>query len=274
VSFYLYYYATARQICRLHYSAGSLTFVQTILKRLADAGYLRRLFLPRPARGGSAPSIYTLDRRGLNYLASVGYDVSRRYRPSDEHAHSYLFLSHSLAVTDVLISAALLSSDAPQITIATMLHERDLKRRPIRARDRDGKEIAVIPDGFLKFTVSGPAGEPLGFAAALEIDMGTTEQAAYRRKVRGLVRANQGAFQKAFAVPMVTVAVLAIPGEARRTQLVRWTQAELQALGQRAEADLFRFTSMDPASAEPKAMFLGPGWYKPFDEQAVPLIQL
>src|SRR5688500_14021663 len=101
-----YGYATAAQLCRLRYGR-SLTYVSTKLKRLADLGYLQRLYLPRPTARGSAPLVFRLDRKGLNYLKSCGTEVQHRYRPS-EAAFSYLHLSHRLAVNDWLISLALL----------------------------------------------------------------------------------------------------------------------------------------------------------------------
>src|SRR5438105_917527 len=78
-----YHYLTCRQVCRLRYSAGSLTYVQTRLKRLGAANYCQRLFLPRPSQFGSAPSVYTLSSKGLRYLRKSGRALNRRYRPSE-----------------------------------------------------------------------------------------------------------------------------------------------------------------------------------------------
>jgi len=100
-----FYYLSSRQVCLLGYSPRSLTYVQTKLKRLTDAGYCQRIWLPRPSARGSAPSVYTLARKGLNYLRAQGLDVPPRYHPSEQREHSYLFLSHTLEVNDVLISA-------------------------------------------------------------------------------------------------------------------------------------------------------------------------
>src|SRR5688572_13986374 len=76
-----YHYLLARQICRLLYSPSSITYVQTKLKRLADAGYCQRVWMPKPGRYGSAPAVYTLARRGINYLRAAGVPIHGRYHP-------------------------------------------------------------------------------------------------------------------------------------------------------------------------------------------------
>ena len=90
-----FHYLASRQVCRLSYSPRSLTYVQSKLKRLTDLGYCQRIWLPRPAPHGSAPSLYTLARKGLNYLRAQGIDVPQRYHPSEQREHSYLAISSS-----------------------------------------------------------------------------------------------------------------------------------------------------------------------------------
>ena len=63
-----YFYLTAAQVTRILYAPTSHTYAQARLKRLADAGYLQRFFLPRPTRTGSAPLVYALARKGWNVL--------------------------------------------------------------------------------------------------------------------------------------------------------------------------------------------------------------
>src|SRR5579862_7893101 len=100
-----YRFLSSEQVCRLFFSAGSLTYVRERLRRLCQAGFCARSFLPRPTQHGSAPSVFTLAKKGLNYLESQGEPAIRRFRPSEAVAHSYLFLSHTLALNDFLIAA-------------------------------------------------------------------------------------------------------------------------------------------------------------------------
>src|SRR5438552_3253113 len=80
---YRFHYLTSSQICRLLYSPSSLGYVRSKLKALADAELVLTLFLPRPTQRGSAPSIFTLARKGLNYLDACGIDVDARFHPSE-----------------------------------------------------------------------------------------------------------------------------------------------------------------------------------------------
>src|SRR5688572_15509056 len=100
-----YYYLTSRQLCRLLYSRGSLTYIQTKLAKLVRAGYVQRVWMPKRSACGSSPAVYTLARRGLNHLRSLGIDVPSRRHPSEVEGLSYLFLSHTLALNDLLIAA-------------------------------------------------------------------------------------------------------------------------------------------------------------------------
>jgi hypothetical protein len=263
-----YYYLSSRQACRLFYSFGSLTYVQTKLKSLTDAGFLQRIWLPRPSPHGSAPSVYTLARRGLNHLRGQGLDVSRRYRPSEQNERSYLFLAHTLAVNDVLIGAELLSRYTQSVQLARVLHERDLKRSPLRVEDNDGRYITVVPDGWLDFRVNGSYQACL----AVELDRGTEEQKAWRRKVRGLLAFANGPYQEVFQTRSLTIAVVATSGDQRLLQLIRWTENELALLKEESQGDLFVFTGIAPQSA-PTDLFTATRWFQPFGEKPVALLE-
>ncbi len=268
-----YYYLTALQVTRLLVSRGALTRVQTKLKRLTDAGYLQRLYLPRPSQSGKAPSIYTLARRGLNYLMASERATNPRYHPVEQTELSYLFLSHTLAVNDFLIGARLLTRQLPDVVLNDSRHERELKREPVHVTITEGPhhtptKLAVIPDGWLQFHVHAAAET----GVVLELDRGHIEQKRWRRRVAALLAYARGPYEEQFHTPAITIAVLATPGEKRATDLLRWTEAELTARGETAEADLFRFTGLPPDS-DPLALYTVPTWLRPFDPRPVPLIE-
>lgn len=267
-----YFFLTARQTTRLLYAAGSLTRVQTLLKELTDDGYVERLFLPRPSPHGRVPAVYTLGRLGRAHLAAIGIDVPERLRPSEAREHSYLFLDHTLAVNDCLIAMALLSRRAPQIAIRTMLHERTLRRMPVSVIDPDGGRASIIPDGWLDVRVALPEGTDR-YCIALEIDRGTTEQRAFRRKIARWVAAADGPYQDAFGTDLLTVAIVATPGQGRADELLRWIAAALADLRRQDAAALFFVTAEDAASIDPATMYCGPVWRQCGREAAVPLIE-
>lgn len=267
-----YFYLTARQATRLLYAATSLTRVQALLKELADDGYCQRLFLPRPSPHGRVPAVYTLGRLGRAHLAAMGVDVPARLRPSEERRHKYLFLDHSLAVNDCLIAMELLARRSPPVAIRTMLHERTLRRMPIAVTDPEGRAASVIPDGWLDLRVVLPDGTYRS-CIALEVDRGTTEQKAFQRKIAHWVAAADGTYREAFATDLLTVAIVATPGEGRANELLRWIAAELVALHREEQAELFLVTAVDAASADPATLYCGPMWRRCDRETPVPLIE-
>src|SRR5207248_11209716 len=110
------------------YSQNSLERVQRLTKQLVDNEYL--LALPRPVVRGKAPLVYTLARKGLNYLKSAGFDVRDYFRPAKEQEKSYLFLQHTLSLNDVLIAAANVAHGTSDYALSSFIHERVLKRTP------------------------------------------------------------------------------------------------------------------------------------------------
>ena len=83
--------ATAEQLTRLNYKMGMLTTVQARLKDLGDAGYVLRLYHPSIR----LPSMYALDRKGLNYLQAQEVDVREYFRPSQEEDSAKTFCFES-----------------------------------------------------------------------------------------------------------------------------------------------------------------------------------
>src|SRR5271165_3432820 len=87
---YTYHFLTAEQVCRLYYAPGTITTVKARLRLLEENGYALSLNLP--TTHGNSPHVYTLDRKGLNYLRDAGYEVKRYFRPPQEKEKNYLFL--------------------------------------------------------------------------------------------------------------------------------------------------------------------------------------
>lgn len=269
-----YHYLTAEQVCRLHFSSGSLRYSQTKLKHLADAGFLTRIFLPRREQHGSSPLLYGLATPGRVLLRGRGASLRSRYRPVEEEQHSYLFLEHTLSVNDFLIAAELLARSHPVIALEELRHERDLKREPVYVEVRGEGVVArvgVIPDGWLDLA---HIGRNERFCFVVELDRGTTKRRKWQRKVAALLSFAQGPYQRAFGREAITIIVATTEGEKRRDDLLAWTQDELVARWLMHEADLFRFASIAPGALSPEAAFLSPLWYVPFASAPVPLLTI
>ena len=266
-----FHYLSSQQVCRLLYSPGSLTYVQSKLKRLTDAGFCQRVFLPRTTQRGSAPSVYTLNRKGLNYLKSLGLETAERFRASEQREHSYLFLAHTLSLNDFLISAELISRGKSRIALQRFIHERELKRAPVHLDTSDDQRITVIPDAWLDLRIDGA----YQVCLVVELDRGTEEQKAWRRKVRGLLAYSRGPYQEAFHTKSLTFAVLTTAGDKRLLDLIRWTEHELAAMKEeRQGSDLFILTTLSPDTAAARDIFFAPRWYQPFGARPIALLDL
>ncbi len=273
---YRYHFLTAAMVMHLLYSRGSLAYVRVLLKRLTQAGYLQRLRLPN-VTVGNTPWVYTLARRGITYLAAAGYTDFARFRPSEQQEHSYLFLSHTLAVNDVLIAAARLPRTAPDVVLADFQHERALRQTPVMVTTAQGERIGIVPDGWLDFHLGGVA----RMCVLLELDRGTIEQRAFKRKLRGLVAYAAGPYQTVFGTTSLTVAIATTAGEQRAARLRVWCEQVLRELHEEQNADLFLITSLPPATGtttggelDPTHLFLAPVWSQPLRQTAVPLLEL
>jgi hypothetical protein len=96
-------YLTATQITRLLYAPSSHAHVRKQVNTLVASGFV----LPLAGRLVIMPRVYTLTETGYAYISALEITVRKRVRPSEERdkARNLFFLEHTIAVSDVLISA-------------------------------------------------------------------------------------------------------------------------------------------------------------------------
>jgi len=256
-SVYTYSYLTAKQVCRLHYSPGSFTRVEQLLKELKDNTYLHWDFLPVKRRFGSSPAYYRLAKRGVSYLRMLGFDTSILPYPSEKKEVKTIFLPHTMAVNDVLIASSLLPRFAPDITLVEMRHELLLKRT---------MKSPVIPDGWLDFRRDN---EQTCFW--LEVDRGTEDVKVFRQKIRALVTFAQTSYQAVFGTSSITILVATTAGTVRLNTIRKWIEQELTEMQQTREADLFRIAAIPEGELDPMRLFFDSCWACPFGTTTLPL---
>lgn len=253
------------------YSPNSLARVQRLTKQLVDNGYL--LSLPRPVVRGKAPLVYSLARKGLTYLSSAGFDVREYFRPSKEQEKSYLFLQHTLSLSDVLIAAANLHKCVAEYSLLSFTHERVFKHTPYKVKIWRGEKeesVTVIPDAFVLFGKQKKHGKEETIPILLELDRNTTEQKHFRRNFRARIAfIKEEGYKTLLGTITVTFAyAVAEGGSKRRDTLRSWARKELAATSeQRWLSNLFLFCSL-PGDLEPKSLFLDHVWYPPFDNKS------
>jgi Replication-relaxation len=283
------HYLTAEQLARLYYKATSLNYVREQLKRLYDTDYLDRIYGPRAQAAGSVPWVYLLGRKGLRHFKDSGVDLDRRYRPSEERAHSDQFLFHTLAINDVLIAARLLAHQRADVELIAIRHDLDLKHTPVNVetaggQGRDRERTPVVPDGWVDFRISMPGREkPVPAPLLLEVDRNTKAVRAFKRKIRALIPYLTGPYEKMFGMKAVTVAFIldeaacgsARDAEKRLRDMVRWTEEELRDRNKQSWGRIFLFTTLPTdRSFDPPQFFIGARCVTPFSDLPISLLDL
>lgn len=248
------YLVTAEQLCRLHYSPGSIKAVKARLKLLVDNGYL--LADNIPSKKPHSPYYYTLAAKGMRYLKKEGYDIAPSMRASKEQDKQYTHIKHTLELNDVIIAASLLEKHNPTYRLASFIHERELKRPQYR--------YDVVPDALLDFRKSLDNGKQRRMTVLLEHDRASEHINAFKPRIRAYVKMlKTESYKNLYGVGTVTVAVTTSKGEYHAEKLRRWTREELKATGNlQTFGPIFYFTNLAP-TIDPKVLWLEPVWCTP-----------
>lgn len=258
--------ATADQLCRLHYSPGSIKAVKARLKLLVDHGYIQADRIPTKA--AKSPYYYTLAKQGMSYLTKMGFEAQESWREQKEVNKHGMFLEHTLELNDILISAALLHQTDQRYRLYDLTHERNLKRHPIKIFSKgvtvEGHHVpeqvySLIPDAFLDFSVVGTAKH---FRLLLEHDRGTEGQDFFRKRIRAYVGLlTNDNYRQFFAIEKLSVVFTTFVGEQRLKKMRQWTESELQFTKTPWEiGSLFAFTAL-PREIQPRKVWLEPVWH-------------
>jgi Replication-relaxation len=276
-------YLTAHQLTRLLYSPSSLKHAQEQLKLLVDAD----LAIAIGGRAVNLPRIYTLRSTGRHYASLLGAAKGKRFRPSEEadKGHNSYSLKHTIAVTDILIAARLLSKTHPAIRLTRMYTERELKRKiSVQMPERIGESQTRLrtrylePDAGLLFRMTETwHEEPETWEDFFFIEVYRNlppVEWRFKQKVQGYVSTvDTGRHAALFHTPALSIAVIAQTEQMAAT-LKRWTEEALQQMERPAEGDWFFFCSLDTASASPEELFLSPVWEQAFGTTKTPLLIL
>jgi hypothetical protein len=265
-------YLTANQLARLLYSPSSLTHVYERMKSLVAQGYILTL----GGRAVNLPQIYTLSGTGRNVASLLGAPTGKRFRPSEEQdkGHNPYFLKHMIAVTDVLITAQLLSETVPGIVLTRMYTERELRRKisvAITKGNTHSRTICIEPDAGLDFTIQGTWRDFFHIEVYRNLP---PQEWRFKQKIAGYVTYTlSGQHETLFQTSALSIAVIAA-NEHMATTLKRWTEEALQAMRRPEEGDWFFFCNLDTATATPQEMYLSPVWQKALSTGNTPLLVL
>lgn len=269
-----YVYLTAAQCVRRSYQPGSLRFVQKRLAALVEAGYCQRH--AGFTQAGKPPAVYCLTAKGWDYVRAEGMETPARWRRAEAARRGFVAYAHDLAVADVGIAAErFCAAAASQAQLAQFRHGRFLQADPLRVRLPGGGPQRVVFDAWLDLRLwRGEPPRQRQRALALELDRASEYQQVWRRKVGAILAASAAGYTDHFGTTSLTVLVVCPGNPGRARQLLAWTEVHLRAAGQEAAGRLFAFTAADPATADPRELFLAPCWRVPFQPESVPLLAL
>jgi hypothetical protein len=219
----------------------------------------------------------------LTYVSALGITPRSRFRPSEEKdkGQNPYFMKHTIAVTDVLIAAWLLSQTHPGIAITHLYTEQELQRKIYVALDNPGEKIRDIclePDASLQFLITETwHSEPQTWEDFFHIEVYRNLPPAewrFKQKIKGYVTyVDTGQHEALFHTPALSIAVIAQTPQ-MATTLKRWTEEVLAEMEGKEEGEWFFFCSLDPATASPEELFLSPVWEQAFGTTTTPLLVL
>jgi hypothetical protein len=273
--------ATAEQLCRLHYKPGVLKAVKARLKELTDNGFVQADAIPIKHTTGTKVHFsplyyYTLAQKGMRYLERLGMDVHGSWRASKEVDKHGIFVTHTLELNDILIAAALLNRVDSRYHLDSFLHERVLKRRPIKVAWNDfgtKQHLNLIPDAFVDLRFTAVDGSRRRMPMLLEHDRGTEEQFFFRRKIRAYITLLKSeAYKQLFQVGTITILFTTFVGEQRLKQMRSWTKEELADTNESTNLGfMFYFASLAPPIT-PEQVWFTNKWHLPYDGEPINLL--
>jgi hypothetical protein len=208
----------------------STTRANARLLALKQAGFLRRFFWG--GIGGARKALYALSPRGADV---VGVPDRGPRRGRDQVLAADFFSMHQLQVNEMYCTLKYASLPNEARFVRWMSFQ-----EPIQG-------TALIPDGYVEMEILGKL-----LAVFLEVDLGTENRAAWRRKVQPyLSYAASGGFARQFGQPQF------------RTLTVTTSESRLTSLRVATAAltdKIFRFTTMERIKREG---FWGNIWQKP-----------
>jgi hypothetical protein len=265
-------YLTIDQIIALHYKEASRSYVRKEVNALLTAG----LAMALPRATVTQPRLFTLTGDGQRVVAHVSGVPTKRVRRSDEQdkGHNSYFVQHTIAITDVLIRAKLLSQAIPGIALHRLYVERELKRKiyvaPLGQDTERQRPLCLEPDASLHFVTAGNIEDFFH----LEIYRTHLREERFKRKIRGYVAyINSTLHQQLFQTPALAIVFFCATDPLAET-LLRWTEEVLHDVGQEYIGERFFFRHIATDNASPIEMYLAPVWKQAFSKTTTPLLVL
>jgi hypothetical protein len=282
---HFYRFLFAQDICRLHWSLSSLTYVRDLLANLSKHKYLYRFAHPSLSKGGAVENTYTLACKGREYVERIlGLPVDWYYRPHKIRHASYGAVLHNLILSRTLIAASLWAKKQPNFKLVKTRICYELAREAplIELTDDKGRreKVKIVPDAYLLFQKINNNKHECFYSVLLEVDRGMEFQKRFVKSIRarlefikdsGAYRRLLGMEPKNVILAYITTGDRAEYRESRRRSMCDWTRKVLEQSDSVNLPCSFLFCSALATEIYNIPIFDGAGWFNPYSTTPVSL---
>ena len=270
-------YFTATDMTRLRFAKGSKPFARAIMTRLAggedknSTSYLYRF--PLPHTRGNAERIFSLTRRGRDFVRALGFETHFWSPPQKAVNYSLTFWQHQLAITKTLVALHKYVRDTRAYEVLETQTGASLAGNPPRfIQEVDQQAISVLPDAWV--CLGAASGKDT--ALWIEIDSGTEAKAKFQYLVLQVDLIRSGQYRIYFDTPSVNFVYLVIGSKpyrsARLRMICRYTREVLDKKNLADWGPVFRFATIEETLYDSHSLFIDALWRLPDSDTFVSLL--
>jgi hypothetical protein len=201
-------FLNTEQILSLH--EGSRRNIMERLSRLYQHGYLDRPKVQKTAHLASTHFVYSLDRKGVEVLATGAEEREGIFRRIREVKHTSALVAHALMISQFRICLTLALKERPDVKLTRWVQGNDLKV----LLQRRGENPPLVADAFFVLETS-----EYKYPCFLEADRATMTEERFTNKLRMYWRHNrEKRFQESLGVSYFRVLTIA-PNKTRAKNL-------------------------------------------------------
>jgi hypothetical protein len=282
---HFYRFLCAQDICRLHWSSNSITYVRDLLANLAKHKYLYRFQLPSVHSGGiGAERIYTLGAAGRKFMEKSGFKIDWVYKPHRIKLASYGAALHNLLLSRILIAASVWAKNQPNFKLVKtrICYELAREAPSIQLINAKGERemVKVIPDAYLLFQKLNNNKHERFYQVILELDRGTEFQKRLVKSIRARLEfiKDSEAYRRLLGMEPKNVIIAYITTgdrpeyrESRRRAMSDWAMEVISQSDLENLSCSFLFCSVVASEIYNIPLFEGAGWFKPGESSPVSL---
>jgi hypothetical protein len=282
---HFYRFLCAQDICRLHWSSNSITYVRDLLANLAKHKYLYRFQLPSVHSGGiGAERIYTLGAAGRKFMEKSGFKIDWVYKPHRIKLASYGASLHNLLLSRTLIAASVWAKKQPNFKLVKTRICYELAREaPLIELTNDKGEremVRLIPDAYMLYQKLNNNKHERFYQILLELDRGTEFKKRFVKSIRARLEfiKDSEAYRRLLGMePRNVILAWITTGdrpeyrECRRRAMCEWTREILSQNDHNNLSCSFLFCSAVASELYNIPLFDGAGWFSPDSTKPVSL---